>query len=157
MKLKRRSLFHTALIGVPLVLLAAFGLQGFRSGWHGHGDPERLEKKMKWIEEELAEDLDLRPEQREAFQTLSGQYRALAREWAGGWRETLGEVNAELQKDASDAGRVSSLVKEGVRHRPSNEVLEALIDETFAFYETLDAEQQEGVRRRISRRLSHHF
>ena len=157
MKLKRRFLFRASLIGLPLVLLAAFGLQGFRGGWHGHHNSERLEGKIRWIEEDLAEDLKIRPEQREGFQALTGQFRSQVQTWMTGWQETGTALKTELENETPDKERVSSLLKERVRRRPTNESLEALIDQTLAFYETLDPEQQRVLNKKISRHLAHRF
>ena len=155
----RKSALRKAVLAVPLLLIAAVGLGGcFRGhghGWGGHAyrSPERVEEHIRGIEEDLAEDLNIRPEQREAYQALTERYKTVARDWVGAFRDTGPKLKETMEQDAPDVDRVVELLKVYVRQRPSNDELEALIDESAAFYKTLSSDQQQAIQDKIFRHL----
>ncbi len=159
----RKSALRKAVLAVPLLLIAAVGLGGcFRGhghGWGGHAyrSPERMEEHIRSIEEDLAEDLNIRPEQREAYQALTERYKTVARNWVGAIRHTSPELKETMEQDAPDVDRIAELLKGYVRQRPSNDELEALIDESVAFYKTLSPDQQQVIQDKISRHLKGRF
>ncbi len=158
MHAKRNSRFHKFFLVIPVAALMALGLYGisqaYGGGWHS---PERMEKKMTWIQEEVAEDLEIRPEQEPAFNSLVEAFKNHARAWRAGWRETGSGIQEEFSQETLDAGRVSELLKERIRNRPSNESLDALVDQAVEFYKTLDPEQQQVFKEKVLRHLNRHF
>ncbi len=155
----RKSALRKAVLAVPLLLIAAVALggcsRGHGHGWGGHAyrSPERMEDHMRWIEEDLAEDLNIRPEQREAYQALTERYKTVARVWIGAIREMGPELLGTMEQDAPDVDRVVELPKGYVQQRPSNDEWEALIDESAAFYKTLSPDQQQAIQDKIFRHL----
>ena len=151
--------FGFAVLAVSLLLIAAValgvGFRGHGHGWGGHAyrSPERMEDHMRWIEEDLAEDLNIRPEQREAYQALTERYKTVARNWSGAIRDAGPELKATMEQDAPDVDRVVELLKGYVQQRPSNDEWEALIDESAAFYKTLSPDQQQAIQAKIFRHL----
>ncbi len=111
---------------------------------------------MRWIEEDLAEDLNIRPEQREACQALTERYKTVARIWIGAIRDMGPELMGTMEQDAPDVDRVVELLKVYVQQRPSNDEWEALIDESAAFYKTLSPYQQQAIQDKIVRHLQGH-
>lgn len=145
------------LIPLALLLVALVGLSGcFRSHWHSRHDPERMEKKMNWIQEDLAEFLELKPDQEPAYNALVEEYKNLVRRTRTGWKSAHNELADLVAQENPDPGQVGEALKRFVREKPTNEELEALIDRTMAFYRTLDAEQQERLRERIAKRVHRH-
>lgn len=90
-KFIRRTAF-----GALMVAIAAVALQGCYRG-HGH-DPERIDKRMDWIQEEIADDLEIRPDQQAAYDTLMGDVRAFSKTRIEGWRETMKQLKVEFEK-----------------------------------------------------------
>lgn len=158
----RKSALRKAVLAVLLLLIAAVALgvsfRGHGHGWGGHAfrSPERMEDHMRWIDEDLAEDLNIRPEQREAYQALTERYKAVARIWIGAIRDMGPELMGTIEQDAPDMDRVVELLKVYVQQRPSNDELEALIDESAEFYKTLSPDQQQVLHDKIFRHLQGH-
>lgn len=150
-----RKLHHRGLLLMALTGAAVLSLQGcFRGSWH---DPERLEKKMTHIEEEVAEELELRADQRPAFLALTEKLKDHARKKVAAMKEGGLQVQAELEKPEPDMDSIAELAKQHVRDRASNEEFEQFIDEINAFYRSLDSTQQATVRENAARHLKWHF
>lgn len=141
---------------LPLGVIAALGLSGcFRS--HGHdGSPERVEKFMTYIEEEVAEDLELREEQRPGYDAFTARIKDQVRRMADTWRDTKPELRTAIEAEQPDIDRVAELFKASLRGRPTPAEVDSLIDAGAAFYKTLDPEQQEQVREHLARKLRRH-
>lgn len=155
MKARNHNIVRRMALGVLLALATVVGLQGcYRGGWHS---PERMEKKFRWIEKELAEELKIRPEQQEDFQALSNAFKALARERISRAKETAVRVNTELEKEEAEIDVVAGLIKAHIRQRPSEEQLEALVDQTAVFYNSLDAAQQTKLREMAGKHIRRHL
>ena len=118
----RKSKFRKLLfIFLPVGLIAAFGLYGIvhahGRGWHssegphgfahGHKGSGGLEKKMDWLAEDMAEQLELRPDQQDAYQALVEQFKAHVQGRINGWRETGIQLKDQFNKDTLDAGAAS--------------------------------------------------
>lgn len=155
----RKSKFHKLLfIFLPLGLIAAFGLYGLA---HGHGggwhSPGGLEKKMNWLAEDVAEQLELRPDQQDAYQALVEQFKAHVRGRISGWRDTGAQLKDQFNKDTLEAGQIAALLKSHIRGRASNDELEALVDRGVEFYQSLSAEQQERFREKAAKHMNRHL
>ena len=161
-KNRTHNFFHRnwlllALVVIGLVFLFGFGRWG---GW-GHkglmsGDPVKMEEKLADIEAEIIDELELRDDQMSAFKAYSAKLKDFARKRIGqmsGIRET---ARAELDKEQPDMAYLAEQAKQMIRQRASTEELESLVDETLAFYNTLDAEQQEEVQKHLRRHHRHH-
>lgn len=142
---------------LPLGVAAVVGL-GACHGPHGYGrhSPERMERMLSRAQEDAAEELELRPEQRPAFEALTAQYRDHAQRMVGTWRETAPRLAEAVNAEQPDADHVGDLVKQALRSRPDPAETDALVDATVAFYKTLDPEQQARVREHLSKRLRRH-
>ncbi len=121
-----------------------------RGSWH---DPERMQSRMDSIEEDLADDLEIRPGQQEAFHAVSGRIKALSLDRLTQRRNSIREIKTEFEKDTVNIDRVGTLLKQYVQARPANGELESIIDETTAFYKTLDAEQKVTFNKKVARKL----
>lgn len=141
--------------GIPLLALAAaLALQGcFRGHWHGRYDAQRFEERMDWVQEELAEELEIQPHQQADFDALMAEYRQVARQWRDGWHATAVDVRGALEREPADAVAVGEALKQRLRERTDDATLERLIDRTVVFYNTLQPEQQEEVREHMLRHL----
>ena len=140
-----------------LSLATLVGLGGcFRGGWaHGH-DPQRMEQRMSWIEEDLSKTLQLRPEQEPAYQALMEEYKDFARRWAAGWHEAGNGLREAVAQQPANPEAISAALKRFLQERPADAELETLIDRGMAFYATLDPDQQESIRARVTSRLDRH-
>ena len=155
MKARNHCIARRMTLGVVLALATVVGLQGCnRGGWHS---PERMEKRFSWIEEELAEELEIRPEQQGSFQALSENFKALARERISHAKETALRANAELEKEAADVDVVVDLIKAHIQERPTEEQLGALVDQSAAFYKSLDEDQQKKLREMAGKHIRRHL
>lgn len=155
MKARNHCIARRMALGVVLALATVVGLQGCsRGGWHS---PERMEDKFQWIEEELAEELEIRPEQKADYQALSESFKSLARERIARTKDTALRVNGELEKENGDADVVVELIKFHIRERPSVEELEALVDQSAAFYKSLDQDQQRKFREMAGKHIRRHL
>ena len=138
-----------------IALVALFGFSGpFRH--HGH-HPERFEKKMDKIAEHVADELELRSDQRPAFDALTDGIKERVRARLGQMRQTATQVRDEFAAETVDPDRVADLLKEHARNRMTVEEIEGLIDEITTFYKTLDSDQQAKLKEEVSDRLEHHF
>ena len=157
MKFFRRTRFTKPLLGLVVMLVALVGLQGcIRSYGHGRQSPERMEKRMDNIQEHVSDFLEIRPEQEEGFQALMEEYKGLARRWSTDWRSSKAKMNDILQAETLDIDALGETLKDFLRKKPADAELEALIDRTLAFYRTLDSEQQEKVKKRLSKQARRH-
>jgi Spy/CpxP family protein refolding chaperone len=147
---RRRTL---GLLGVLGVAVAALGLQGFGRGWHHGYDPARFDERMDHVQKEISEDLKLTPAQQPQFDALMARFRAVAKERRERWHQTALDVQSALQKDPADADAVAAAIKRQVHERLDEATLNQLIDDTVAFYRTLNPDQQKDVREHMLRRL----
>ena len=155
MEARNHCVMRRMALGVVLALAAVVGLQGCgRSSWHS---AERMEKRFNWIEEELAEKLEIRPEQRADFKILADSFKALARERVARAKETALNVNSELEKENAETDVVVGLIKAHIREQPTEAQLEALVDQSAAFYNSLEAEQQKTLRAMAGKHIRRHF
>lgn len=164
LKNKPRGFFkrHPVLsVAGPLLLISVFGLVGCGQGSWGHGgwghgsghfrgSPERAEKALTWIADDVADELALREDQKPAYEALVAQYKSLARDWLEGTQAAREALRAEAKKDEPDVDRIGELAKQMLRQRPADARIEQLIDATVAYYHTLDPAQQAEVRAKIA-------
>ena len=151
----RHPRWKKILFSVPLLVLLITGLSGcFRSHGHSHLDPEKLEKKLTWVDEEIAEELEIRPDQQAAYQALINQYKTLLRNKATVMREHRNRLKNEFAGEQVNMEAVGEIIKSQIAVIPRNAELDSLIDQTVAFYQTLNPEQQEIVRKRMSRHFN---
>jgi Spy/CpxP family protein refolding chaperone len=142
------------LVGGALVLTAVLGLSGcWHSRWHGRYDPARLDERLSDIQEDVASDLKITPAQKPAFDALMAEYKQAAHGWRDGWHQTGLEVKTALEQQPADATAVGAALKRQVHQRMDEATLDKLIDDTVAFYNTLEPEQQQQVRDRMLRHL----
>jgi Spy/CpxP family protein refolding chaperone len=153
-----KRLFRWSIVPLGLGLLAlALGLSGcFRGGWHGPYEPARFDSRLDHVQEELAEELELKPHQEAEFDALMVEYRQLAHRWRSGWHQSAVEARGALEREPADAVALGDALKQRVRGRPSDAELETLIDKTVAFYATLEPAQQQEVSKRLLRHLRRH-
>lgn len=155
MKARNKCVLRRMTLGVVLALATVVGLQGCnRHSWHS---AQGMEKRFTWIEEELADELEIRPEQQADFQALASSYKALARERISKSKETALNVKSELEKENADADAMVGLIKAHIRERPTETQLEALVDQSAAFYNSLDAEQQKKLRKLAGKHIRRHL
>ena len=172
----RKSKFHKLwFIFLPVGLIAAFVLfvlaHGHERAWynpkglygfaHGHGrgwhNPEKLEKKMNWLAEDLAEQLELRPDQQVAYQALVEQLKTHVQGRINGWRETGVQLKDQFNKETLEAGQIAALLKSQIHGNDKNDQLEALVDRSVEFYQSLSPEQQERFRETAAKHLNRHL
>ena len=141
---------------LPLGVIAVLGLSGcFRSHGHG-GSPERVEKFMTYLEEEGAEELELREEQLPDYEAFTAKVKDQVRRLTDTGRNTKPELRAAIEAEQPDIDRIAELFKASLRGRPTQAEVETLIDAGAAFYKTLDPEQQEQVREHLAKKLRRH-
>ena len=142
-------------LGLVVLAATAIGLQGcFRGGyWHGRHDPAAFDARLNDMQEELADHLKITPAQKPQFDALMAEYRQTARDWRDGWRQTGLQVQAALERDPADADAVAAALKQQVHQRMDEAALNKLIDDTVAFYRTLNPDQQQEIRERLLKRL----
>ncbi|MEE8396383.1 MAG: Spy/CpxP family protein refolding chaperone [bacterium] len=152
---RHRSRWIT-LFALPLIaFLTLTAFSGcFRHRWH---DAERLEKKMNWVVEDVADDLEIRADQRPAYDAFTSQLKEIVRTRLTGMRTTGEQLNQEFGTETPDPDRVAAILKEHVRQSMTVAQKDALIDEFVSYYKTLDSEQQATVREKIAKKLDHHF
>ncbi|MBI3993517.1 MAG: Spy/CpxP family protein refolding chaperone [Candidatus Lambdaproteobacteria bacterium] len=147
-------------VALPVLLIGGLGL-GLQScyrgyGW-GHGprfSGEYMEQRMDWIQQDLAEDLRLRDDQRPAYDALLADVKAFARKRVELHRAGMDQLRTEFDKAQPDVENVKAIAKQHITQRASDEELNVLVDKVAAFYATLDAEQQAEVNRHIRRHLN---
>ena len=152
-RLTRRTLFGA--IGTLALLGSAFTLLGFRGPWHGHFDPARFDERMADMKAEIAERLNLTPQQQPQFDALMAQFQELAKERRDRWHQTAVTVKQALEHSPADAAAVADALKQQVHSRVDPARLDQLIDSTLSFYNTLSPEQQQTVQKHLQRRLRH--
>ena len=147
----RKSIFRWPMLVLLYTPLLIVGLGAcHRGNWN---DPERMQKHMDSIEKDLEEELAIRPEQREAFRAVSGKIKAHALDRMTQRRNSVVEIKTEFEKDTVNIDQVATLLKQHVHARSTNAELESIIDETAAFYKTLDAEQKVTFNKKVARKL----
>ena len=159
MKRKIKFFLRKPLIIVSILLVSLVGLTGcFRGHWHGsRHSPERMESHASEIREYLADELELRAEQKPAFEALMDGYQKTVFTWHGAWRERSTSLKEALEQPNPDLAAVRETLKRYVHDKPSDADIEALIDQTVDFYALLDAEQQEKIRRRMVKKLRRRY
>jgi hypothetical protein len=115
-----------------------------------------MEQRMGWMEEDLSQTLQIRPEQEPAFHALMEEYKDFARRWAAGWHEAGNGLREAVGRQPANPDAISAALKRFLQDRPTDGELEALIDRSMTFYATLDAQQQETIRARLASRLERH-
>lgn len=154
MNCKHRRGFRWMVPGFLVALISLAGISGcHRGGW---SDPDRIGKKIDNVVEDLEEDLELRPEQKSAYQALAGKIKSHAVERMGSHRAAAAQLKDAFAQPSVDTARVTSILKEQSRKRASAEEHDALIDEGAAFYRTLDAGQQAVFNKKVQRVLNWH-
>lgn len=159
MKGKIKFLFRKPLVVGSLLLLGLVGLSGcFRGHWHGsRPSVERMESHAAEFREDLAEELELRPEQMPAFNALMDQHQETIFAWHGAWRQRSTSLKEALDQENPDIETVRSLLKGYVTEKPSDAEMEALIDQTVDFYVQLDPEQQKEIREHLVKKLGRRY
>ena len=112
---------------------------------------------MDWLAEDMAEQLELRPDQQEAYQALVEQFKAHVQGRINGWQDTGVQLKDQFNKDTLDAGQIAALLKSHIRGHASNDQLEALVDRSVEFYQSLSPEQQERFRVKTAKHLNRHL
>lgn len=162
MKRSIKFIFKKPLLLISLLLVGMLGIGGcFRGGWgHGYGgrhSVERMESHAADMREDLAEELELRPEQMPAYNVLMDEYQKTIFGWHGSWRARSTSLKVALDQDNPDMEAVRDILKGYVREKPSDEETDALIDKTVDFYIQLDAEQQEEIREHLVKKLRRRY
>lgn len=136
--------------------IAAGSLILFGFGSCGHRGPPSWEdraEKVDHVVEYLADDLDLRPDQRAQFDAFAVKVKAQMKTTFAHRQEAMKVLVAQLESDQLDTEVLGKLAKEHLRQAMQPERFEPLIDEGLALYDILDAEQQAEVREEISDKL----
>ena len=116
-----------------------------------------MESLAQDIREDLADELELRPEQKPAFDALMDQYQQAVFDWRATWRRRSISLKEALEAEPTDIAAVRSILKGYVGEKPGDAEVEALIDRTVDFYVQLDPEQQEKIRARLVKKLRRHY
>lgn len=154
MNRNRNRYFRRPLMAFGLLLAGLVGLSGcFR---HSGDLIERTEKRMDWVQEEVAEELEIKPHQETAYKALMDNYREMAIGWATRLKANKQELKTAFEAESPDLEVVRGLLKRYIREKPADAEIEALIDETVDFYATLDPEQQETIRKKLRRHSRWH-
>ncbi len=150
----RNRYFRRSLMAFGLLLTGMVGLSGcYRSS----GDlVERAEKRMNWVQEEVAEELEIKLHQEAAYKALMDNYRELAIEWATRLKTNKQELKTAIEAESPDLEVVRGLLKRFIQEKPGDAEFEALIDQTVDFYATLETEQQETVLKKLRRHSRWH-
>ena len=150
----RNRYFRRSLMAFGLLLTGMVGLSGcYRSS----GDlVERAEKRMNWVQEEVAEELEIKLHQEAAYKALMDNYRELAVGWATRLKTNKQELKTAIEAESPDLEVVRGLLKRFIQEKPGDAEFEALIDQTVDFYATLETEQQETVLKKLRRHSRWH-
>ena len=151
-KFFHRNLLFLVVIGIGLVFLfghGRFGGWGWKKAFSG--EPTKVEEVLSEIQEELADELEIRPEQKASFDAFSEKMKVYARKRLATMHSARTAAKAELEQDQPNPDQLGELAKKMIRQRGSTEELDSLVDETVAFYKTLDVEQQETIRDHLRR------
>ncbi len=150
----RNRYFRRSLMAFGLLLAGLVGLSGcFR---HSGDLVERTEKRMDWVQEEVAEELEIKPHQETAYKALMDRYRELAVGWATRLKANKQELKTAIEAESPDLEVVRGLLKRYIQEKPADAQIETLIDQTVDFYATLDPEQQETVLKKLRRHSRWH-
>lgn len=148
---RRKSVFRWPFLILLSPLLLVFAVSGcHRGSWH---DPERIESRITSFEEDLEEDLEIRPDQQQAFRALADRIKIHVVERVKSRKETGRELKAAFEQEPVDAERVGQLLHEAVRLRAQIQEDEAIIDQAVAFYNTLDGAQQAEFNEKVLHKL----
>lgn len=122
------------------IVLASFLTLSLAAGCHhGHRNPDKFIDK---VSEKVANKLDLRAEQRPAYDALIAKVKIEMVTRQQKSRNALLEAKRELDKDTVDIDKIAALAKDRAKDRLTEEAMLAYIDEITAFYKTLDPKQQ---------------
>jgi hypothetical protein len=142
-------------VGTFIAIASLVGLTGcHRGGWH---DPERIEKRTDGIIEDVKDDLDLRADQKPAFDALAGKIKAHVVERSSEHRAMAASLKTEFEAKQVNSERVATLLKEQLARHADRGPDQAIVDDAAAFYRTLDAKQQETVNKKVRRMLDWYF
>lgn len=137
--------------GAIIALVSIVGLTGcHRGGWH---DPERAESRIDRVIADVEEDLEIRPDQEPAFRALTGKIKSHALERMTARRAGAQELRATFEQEPVDTSKVENILKRQSALHSDRAAHDALIQETVAFYRTLDAEQQATFNQKVRRML----
>lgn len=120
-------------------IVLTLGLIGIVGCHHGRHDPAKM---IDHVAHRLEKKLDLRADQKPAFDALVAKVRTEAVTRQQKARNSLLEAKRELDKPTVDVDKIAALAKERTKDRLTDEDLSQFIDEITAFYKTLDAKQQ---------------
>jgi len=160
---RKHNFFHRKILLLFLIAILSVFLFGHSrwGGWGHHkdlfsGDTTRVEEALTEIEEKLADKLDIRPEQEAGFKAYAEKMKTYARKRLAAMGEIRRSAHDEIDKENPDVDRLAELAKEMIRQRGNTSDLDAVVDETVAFYKTLDAEQQEEIQSHMKRHRRWH-
>lgn len=139
--------------GVAALVVGALSLQGFRGPWHHGYDPQRFGERMDRLEQHIADDLDLTAQQKPQFHALMTRFNDVIKQRMEARHQTDLALQKALQQDPANVDAVATALKQRAQERTDPATLDRLVDDSLAFYRTLDAKQQETVRERMLRRL----
>lgn len=124
----------------PLIL--ALSVVSVAACHGGHRDPSKM---ITRVSERIESKLELREDQKPAFNAIVEKVKvqALARQQKG--REGLLQVKQELDKEQVNIDKIAGLAKERARDRFTEAEIDAFIDELTVFYKSLDAKQQKTL------------
>ncbi len=146
--------FRRTAMAFGLLTVAAVGLSGcFR---HTSDPVERTKQRMDWVQEEVAEELEIKPNQEAAYQALMDNYREMAIGWAERLKANKEDLKTAIEAESPDLEEVRRQLKRFIQEKPADAGIEALIDQTIDFYASLDPEQQEIVRKKLQRHSRWH-
>lgn len=154
MRFARKHFFRSAMIFALALVGTSVFLQGCsRGGWSGHHgqwskDPEKLEAYLAEKKEDVAERLEVKPgAQQEAFDIMADHAKEMIMRWSVVKNSALESIHNPLDPDVLDPEKAANALKELVRQKPVDQEWFDLIDKALAFYNTLDAEQQEKIQK----------
>jgi len=155
---RKHNFFHRNWLILAVLAVAGVALLSGFSPWHGgpirglfSGDPAKVEAALSEIQSEVADELDIRPEQEAAFNAFAEKMKDRARAKISSMGPLRTQMHAEVAKDAPDVDQLAALAKQMVRMRPPADETDAMIDDVVAFYKTLDADQQAKVLKRMKK------
>lgn len=150
-RISRRGMMGAA--GATTLVVGALGLQGFRGPWHRGYDPERFDARLEHLERHVADDLQLTAQQEPQFKALMARFRDVIKRRHETRTETDQKLEKLLESEPVNTDAVAAVLKQRIQNRVDPAAMDGLVNESVAFYRTLDARQQETVRKRMLRRL----
>ena len=136
------------LIGLSLLLQGCF-----RHGNWNH-NPEQMESRFNEKSADIAEDLEIKPgAQQQAFDALAAHLKTVMIRMGSIHRQTGLAIKQVVNEETMDADAVALALKQAVPQRPSEAEWNTAIDLGLALYHTMDAEQQERVRKELHRHV----